>query len=825
MSADPSPVPGLAAADHYREWAEGSGVPDDGIRQAGVISTLGGQDLLELGFADWQAALGRGWVVPLHDVNGRNSRWVFKPDRPRPRRDNDGQPIPGKVVKYEFPADAKPILDVPQTTTALLRNPLVPLFFTEGAKKAHLLASLGVPVIDLWGVHNWYTNPEHDGRFESIVGLPDWATLRPYLRNRLCVLLFDSDASEKWSVRLARNRLDSWLTRQASTEQEMRDSGAIVIVPNIPPGPNGEKQGIDDFLAPLPPEDRAATLQGLVAEAMRSQRLDSAHFSTQAQARANPEVKPGDKLVVEHLITDVAWRQSAGDPGPYTMPCRETIGAAVGRPPGAVTRAYKLGNGYLWDTEVTRVPLFDEETGEPLMYTTKTGKVLQRYDSTVMLRPRFNGVEEGDRLYRDFTPDYRRVERKRQHCPECHEDLLIEQHRTICTGCGVIVRDWATSERVEADSEAEIQKSGFLLSGFDDVGKDGGDAPATSIRDGFEISGFPPTPNGHGHGHGPPDDGWRCPTPDACIRDHPEGQVWCAANCRDGATLRAGQPEPAAGQSPPAAVVTPTTARQSDTRIRWTNTTWNPMVGCSQVSPGCAHCYAKRIFESPRARARYPHGFTPTFKPEKLGDPARWRTPRRVFVNSMSDMFHEAFNDEQIGQVFEAMAAVPRHTYQVLTKRPERMRDFVQRWVAEHGPLGPNVWLGTSIENNRHTYRADVLREVPAAVRFISAEPLLGPLPDLDLDGIHWLIVGGESGPRHRPMDMAWCWALYQQSRRDGVAFFFKQDAGHRTEERPWLVTPDGDRLVVEEYPEPGAGLPMAAPSPTQQRLEDLSER
>jgi len=235
-----------------------------------------------------------------------------------------------------------------------------------------------------------------------------------------------------------------------------------------------------------------------------------------------------------------------------------------------------------------------------------------------------------------------------------------------------------------------------------------------------------------------------------------------------------------------------------DTKIRWTGATWNPMSGCTQISPGCAHCYAKRIAEKMGPPA-FPVGFTPTFKPQKLGEPGKLKEPQRVFVNSMSDLFHEAFTAEQIGQVFDTMIASPRHTYQVLTKRPERMRDFVRDWLVAHNlcMVPPHIWLGTSIENDRYVWRANVLREIPVAVRFISAEPLLGPLPSLDLAGIAWLIVGGESGPGFRQMDHAWARDLRDRAQAAGAAFFFKQSAGYRTE---LGIELDGRRY--EQYPE-----------------------
>jgi protein gp37 len=235
--------------------------------------------------------------------------------------------------------------------------------------------------------------------------------------------------------------------------------------------------------------------------------------------------------------------------------------------------------------------------------------------------------------------------------------------------------------------------------------------------------------------------------------------------------------------------------------IEWTDATWNPVTGCDRVSPGCAHCYALDLAARLKAmgQPRYQRdgdprtsgpGFGVTLHPDKLGEPLRWRKPRMVFANSMSDLFHEAIPDYFVDVVFDTMRVAERHTFQVLTKRPERMRERTEAWCERTGldPL-PNVWLGVSIENRQFVGRADVLRETPAAVRFISAEPLLGPLyrrlespigrrHDLDLTEIDWLIVGGESGPEYRPMHEGWALDLRDRALGAGVAFFFKQWGG-----------------------------------------------
>lgn len=211
------------------------------------------------------------------------------------------------------------------------------------------------------------------------------------------------------------------------------------------------------------------------------------------------------------------------------------------------------------------------------------------------------------------------------------------------------------------------------------------------------------------------------------------------------------------------------------TRIEWTEATWNPVTGCHQISPGCAHCYAKTFAERWRGIPghHYEQGFDLRLWPERLEQPLRWRRPRVIFVNSMSDLFHEGIPEEYIAEVFDVMARASQHTFQVLTKREERLATLAPRL-----PWPENVWMGVTIENRRFVARADRLREVPAAVRFISAEPLLGPLDGLDLTGIDWLISGGESGHRHRRVDPVWLRELRDRCQAEGVAYFFKQWGG-----------------------------------------------
>lgn len=227
--------------------------------------------------------------------------------------------------------------------------------------------------------------------------------------------------------------------------------------------------------------------------------------------------------------------------------------------------------------------------------------------------------------------------------------------------------------------------------------------------------------------------------------------------------------------------------------IEWTDATWNPVRGCRKVSAGCKHCYAETFAERWRGIPGHPYeqGFDLRLVPEKLDEPLRWRRSRRVFVNSMSDLFQDEIPDDFILSVFETMRQAHWHSFQLLTKRAERMRAIVSRLPAPLRML-PNVWLGVSVENRKHGLpRVDQLRRTPAAVRFLSVEPLIEELGRLDLEGLHWVIVGGESGPGARPMDPAWARSVRDQCLAARVPFFFKQWGGVRKSEAGRLL--DGE--------------------------------
>lgn len=238
--------------------------------------------------------------------------------------------------------------------------------------------------------------------------------------------------------------------------------------------------------------------------------------------------------------------------------------------------------------------------------------------------------------------------------------------------------------------------------------------------------------------------------------------------------------------------------------IEWTEATWNPTTGCDRTSPGCDHCYALTLAKRLKAmgQAKYQRdgdprtsgpGFGVTLHPSALMVPMSWDAPRTIFVNSMSDLFHPKVPLDYIRQVFEVIAGTPQHTYQVLTKRSKRLAQTAERldWPV-------NLWMGVSVEDARYSFRIGHLQGVPAAVRFLSCEPLLGPLDHLDLDGIDWVIAGGESGPCARPMDPDWVRSIRDQCLDADVAFFFKQWGGRTPKAHGRIL----DGMLYDEMPQ-----------------------
>ena len=219
--------------------------------------------------------------------------------------------------------------------------------------------------------------------------------------------------------------------------------------------------------------------------------------------------------------------------------------------------------------------------------------------------------------------------------------------------------------------------------------------------------------------------------------------------------------------------------------IDWSKNSWNPVSGCTKISPGCKHCYAKRIALElqKQGKKKYKNGFTPTCHPSLLREPFKWKEPKRVFVNSMSDLFHKDVPDSFIMRVFWTMSLACQHQFYILTKRSERIYSMTNEltWM-------DNIWMGVSVENSDYLYRIDHLRATGAAIKFLSIEPLLGPIPDIDLTDINWVIVGGESGTGARPMREEWVLDIRDQCIAAGVPFFFKQWGGVNREKHGCLL-------------------------------------
>jgi len=243
------------------------------------------------------------------------------------------------------------------------------------------------------------------------------------------------------------------------------------------------------------------------------------------------------------------------------------------------------------------------------------------------------------------------------------------------------------------------------------------------------------------------------------------------------------------------------------TTIEWTDATWNPVTGCTKISAGCDHCYAERFSERFRGVPDHPFesGFDLTLRPARLDAPLKWRQPKMIFVNSISDLFHKEIPREFTSRIFDTMERADWHTFQVLTKRSSLMRDFLRKRYGENrGPA--HMWFGVSIEDGTKLSRLRHLQQAPAGIRFLSIEPLIGRIGKLDLSGIDWVIVGGESGPGARYMDPNWVREVRDQCVAAGVAFFFKQwgglrpkSGGRKLDKREWSQFPERPALVAAE--------------------------
>ena len=244
----------------------------------------------------------------------------------------------------------------------------------------------------------------------------------------------------------------------------------------------------------------------------------------------------------------------------------------------------------------------------------------------------------------------------------------------------------------------------------------------------------------------------------------------------------------------------------ASTSIEWTDCTWNALTGCTKISPGCANCYAERMSTRLQlmGQPNYRNAFALTLHPHMLDLPIRWKKPRKIFVNSMSDLYHKDVPEDFIRQVFDTMVRADWHQYQVLTKRADRLEELSPRL-----PWAPHIWQGVSVESAAYTHRVDHLRRTAAHIKFLSIEPLLGPIPGLDLTGIHWVIVGGESGPRSRPMLAEWVAEIRAACERQNVPMFFKQ-TGEKLARQLKLKSKKGgdaaelpDDLRVRQFPLP----------------------
>src|SRR5438309_3038884 len=254
-------------------------------------------------------------------------------------------------------------------------------------------------------------------------------------------------------------------------------------------------------------------------------------------------------------------------------------------------------------------------------------------------------------------------------------------------------------------------------------------------------------------------------------------------------------------------------------KIEWTDATWNPLRGCTKISPGCKHCYAETFAERFRGVPGHPYedGFDPRLVPGKLNEPFKWAAPRMVFVNSMSDLFHTYVPDEYIARVARVMVTANWHTYQVLTKRAERLERILSGQL-RFAAGGKNIWWGVSVENRKHGLpRVEHLRKAPAQIRFLSIEPLLEDLGEIDFSGIHWVIVGGESGHGARPMKREWVTNILRQCREQGTKFFFKQWGGVHKSKTGRLL----DGHTYDEFPE-ASNHPIASRAARQMQAASL---
>jgi hypothetical protein len=440
---DDTSAPQLAKP-HLHELHEASAIPLEVIAERGYRTVSDPLELLSLGFSDYQVQGLPGILIPLHGADGSNGRYALKPDRPRVEHRPDK---PDRKIKYEYPAGQRPMLDVPQRCQATLHDPTVPLLFSEGAKKVDCAAGLGYCAVNVWGVHNWYRNPEHGG-FPTIEPIPDWDPIVPTLDGRVCYLAFDSDAfsQDKPSVGLAMRRLANFLSRH----------GALVYIVQLPDAADGAKQGLDDFVASQGAEAFAQLVEdaepwgsrGVVRKLQAEVRELRQQQSAVAAVLRNPSMRAPDKVVAIATINEAGWRQSAGAETPFTIN-RERLAEATGLKPDGVGDSLKRlssGPAALFDRAVTRTMTEDGQ-----------------YRSVIKITPRHDGGVVGMlKQAAQIAPDYSAGGTKqpwggrRLACPDHPAAAVVRRSVFACSECGQVL-DESTNVLKPPDDVPDVE--------------------------------------------------------------------------------------------------------------------------------------------------------------------------------------------------------------------------------------------------------------------------------------------------------------------------------------------------------------------------------
>jgi Domain of unknown function (DUF3854) len=406
------------AERHRRELTEGSGLSETVIAERGYRTVTDVVELLRLGFADYQCR--PGLLIPLHGTHGANDRYALKPDHPR-QEHREGKA--DRPIKYEYPSGQAPMIDVPPRCLAQLDDPTVPLVFSEGSKKVDCAASLGYCAVDLWGVHNWYRNPDHGG-FATIEPLPDWDRILPTLDGRICYLAFDSDAFTKPSVGLALRRLANFLGRH----------GALVYIVQLPDAPSGAKLGLDDFVVLYGAEAFAQCLTdaephgsvGMVRHLQQRVRELEQQLSAQAEVLRNPALTPTQKTVAIATGSEDGWHANRGEPTPYRVNATR-VGEAAGVSPQTASGAIKV--------------LADPDRGLFEKRVTRTLTDEGQWRSTMELKPRCDGGVLGLlKATATYAPERPAWGGKRfLHCPDHPEADVVKRCTSACIKCGQVI--------------------------------------------------------------------------------------------------------------------------------------------------------------------------------------------------------------------------------------------------------------------------------------------------------------------------------------------------------------------------------------------------